>query len=334
MPLNPGAAAIGSILVIDDEPQIRRVVRNALADVADSVIEASSARAGLDLAASASPELIILDLTLPDADGVDVCRDLRSFTRAPILVLSARHSERDKVGLLDAGADDYLTKPFQHSGVAGKRRALSRRAVPLGSDTENVVIGDLEISVSRRSVHRAGAAVHLTPTEWGLLRALLTNRGRTMTHRQLFRSVWGTPKATHNNTSACTSDSCVASSKLILSGRSSSRQNPPSAIALSSTHELLEGCLRSAVGAVVRRPRSRYGWTLSSSRATRQGAFCPRVFCWLCSAEAPPEGDFSASRWQAPHSLYSTSDSFRHTTPFRSPIRLTGLFFLYSWLRA
>ncbi len=186
-----GAAVVGSILVIDDEPQIRRVVRNALVEVAESILEASTARAGLDLAASASPDIIILDLTLPDAEGVDVCRDLRSFTRSPILVLSARHSERDKVGLLDSGADDYLTKPFGTLELQARVRALSRRAFPSVSETDSETIGDLEISVSRRSVHRAGSAVHLTPTEWGLLRALLTNRGRTMTHRQLFRSVWG-----------------------------------------------------------------------------------------------------------------------------------------------
>ena len=182
----------GSILVIDDEPQIRRVIRNALEGVADTVVEASSGKAGLDLAASGAPDLIILDLTLPDLDGVEVCRDLRTFTKVPILVLSARHSDRDKVGLLDAGADDYLTKPFSTPELQARVRALRRRARAAGGETEGLFFaGDLEISVSRRSVHRGGVAVHLTPTEWGLLRALLTNRGRTMTHRQLFRSVWG-----------------------------------------------------------------------------------------------------------------------------------------------
>jgi two-component system, OmpR family, KDP operon response regulator KdpE len=180
-----------TILVIDDEPQIRRVIRNALDGVADAIVEAPSGKTGLDLAASGSPDLIILDLSLPDLDGLEVCRDLRTFTKVPILVLSARHSDRDKVGLLDAGADDYLTKPFSTLELKARVRALRRRAQPAAAETGKLIIGDLEITFARRSVHRSGVAVHLTPTEWGLLRALLTNRGRTMTHRQLFRSVWG-----------------------------------------------------------------------------------------------------------------------------------------------
>jgi Response regulators consisting of a CheY-like receiver domain and a winged-helix DNA-binding domain len=191
MPPENGENRLGSILVIDDEPQIRRVIRNALDDVADAIVEAASARLGLDLAAAGSPDLIILDLSLPDLDGLEVCRDLRTFTKVPILVLSARHSDRDKAGLLDAGADDYLTKPFSTLELRARVRALRRRAHQAEGETGKVVAGDLEISVARRSVHRAGIAVHLTPTEWGLLRALLTNRGRTMTHQQLFRSVWG-----------------------------------------------------------------------------------------------------------------------------------------------
>jgi two-component system KDP operon response regulator KdpE len=181
----------GSILVIDDEPQIRRVIRNALDGVARSIVEASSGNAGLDLAASGSPDLIILDLTLPDVDGLEVCRDLRTFTKVPILVLSARHSDRDKAALLDAGADDYLTKPFSTLEMKARVRALRRRAMPPGGDGAKLMVGDLEINMPRRSVQRAGVQVHLTPTEWGLLRALIANRGRTMTHRQLFRSVWG-----------------------------------------------------------------------------------------------------------------------------------------------
>jgi len=181
-----------SILVIDDEPQIRRVVRNALDADGFRVSEAATAQAGLDLAAAELPEIIILDLTLPDADGLDVCRDLRVFTKVPILVLSARHSDRDKASLLDAGADDFLTKPFSTLELQARVRALLRRASPRAEDqAARIVVDDLEISIANRTVHRAGAAVHLTPTEWALLRALLTNRGRTMTHQQLFNAVWG-----------------------------------------------------------------------------------------------------------------------------------------------
>ena len=181
-----------AVLVVDDEPQIRRVVRNALEDLAERVLEAPAAQAGLDLAASESPDLIILDLSLPDADGLDVCRDLRAFTGAPILVLSARHSDQDKVALLDAGADDFLVKPFSTAELKARVRALLRRGAPREADgADRIVIGTLEVHLARRIVRRDGAEVHLTPTEWGLLRVFLTHRGRTLTHRQLFHAVWG-----------------------------------------------------------------------------------------------------------------------------------------------
>jgi two-component system KDP operon response regulator KdpE len=179
-------------LVVDDEPQIRRVVRNALDGIVATVLEAATGREALDMAAAARPSLIILDLTLPDIDGHDVCRDLRTFTKAPLIILSARHSDRDKASLLDAGADDYLTKPFSTLELQARVRALLRRAGQPGDQaTERLVIGSLEIDLARRTVRRAGTEVHLTPTEWGLLRALITHRGRTMTHQQLFHAVWG-----------------------------------------------------------------------------------------------------------------------------------------------
>jgi two-component system, OmpR family, KDP operon response regulator KdpE len=182
----------GTILVVDDEPQIRRVVRNALEGMAEHVVEAPTAAAALDFAAAGKPTLIILDLSLPDRDGLDVCRDLRAFTKVPILILSARHTEREKVALLDAGADDYLVKPFSTAELQARVRALRRRGVPGdGEEKEHILIGDLEIHLARRTVRRHGAEVHLTPTEWGLLRAFLTNRGRTLTHQQLFHAVWG-----------------------------------------------------------------------------------------------------------------------------------------------
>jgi two-component system KDP operon response regulator KdpE len=189
--VDTGFRSSDCILVVDDEPQIRRVVRNAVAVIAARVLEASTAREAMDLAASALPGLIVLDLSLPDRDGLDVCRDLRAFTNVPILILSARHTEQEKAALLDAGADDYLTKPFGTLELQARVRALLRRSVTAAGGDEQVVIGDLDIHLARRTVKRAGAEVHLTPTEWALLRALLAHRGRTMTHQQLFRAVWG-----------------------------------------------------------------------------------------------------------------------------------------------
>lgn len=181
-----------TILVVDDEPQIRRVVRSALADMTERVIEASNGAQALDLAASAEPALVVLDLTLPDMDGLDLCRDLRAFSRAPILVLSARQGDRDKVALLDAGADDYLVKPFSTAELQARVRALLRRGLAgSGKGIERVVIGELEIHLAHRTVRRGGAEIHLTPTEWALLRTFLSHRGRTLTHQQLFRAVWG-----------------------------------------------------------------------------------------------------------------------------------------------
>ena len=180
-----------SVLVVDDEPQIRRVVRNALEGIAGRVLEASSAREGLDLAASARPSLVILDLGLPDLDGLEVCRDLRAFSSVPLIVLSARHSDQDKAALLDAGADDYVTKPFSTLELQARVRAQLRRASRTEVANETLVAGGLEIDLARRIVRRDGVEVHLTPTEWGLLRAFVANRGRTLTHRQLFNAVWG-----------------------------------------------------------------------------------------------------------------------------------------------
>jgi two-component system KDP operon response regulator KdpE len=179
--------------VIDDEPQIRRVVRNAVDGLVAEVLEASSAREGLDLAASAQPALIVLDLSLPDADGLDVCRDLRTFTAVPLIVLSARHTDRDKAALLDAGADDYVTKPFSTLELQARIRAQLRRGAggQAGEASGRLQIGDLEIDLARRIVRRGKAQIHLTPTEWGLLRAFIAHRGQTLTHRQLFNAVWG-----------------------------------------------------------------------------------------------------------------------------------------------
>lgn len=182
-----------TVLVIDDEPPIRRAVRHALSPVA-RVLEAVDARTGLDLAAAERPDAIILDLGLPDADGVDVCRQLRASTSAPILVLSAHHADGEKVALLDAGADDYVTKPFSTEELQARVRAQLRRAAMLPTASDGTVtIDGLTIDLSRRTVHRDGSPIHLTRTEWGLLHAFLAHRGRPLTHAQLFRAVWNQP---------------------------------------------------------------------------------------------------------------------------------------------
>jgi len=180
-----------TLLVIDDEPQIRRVVRNAFQETGARVLEAATGREGIDLAAAERPDLIILDLGLPDVVGFDVCREIRQWSAASILVLSARHSDDEKVRLLDAGADDYMTKPFSPPELQARTRALLRRAqgaLPQGGS--RLEIGGLVLDLVARSLTRDGEPVHLTPTEWELLRALMTNAGRVLTHQHLFNQVW------------------------------------------------------------------------------------------------------------------------------------------------
>lgn len=182
------------VLVIDDEPPIRRAVRHALSPQVARVIEAGDARAGLDVAAAERPDAIILDLGLPDASGADVCRQLRAVTSAPIIVLSAHHTDGEKVALLDAGADDYVTKPFSTDELQARVRAQLRRAAMLPTATDAVVaIHGLVVDLERRTVQRDGAPIHLTRTEWSLLHVFLAHRGRPLTHAQLFRAVWNQP---------------------------------------------------------------------------------------------------------------------------------------------
>lgn len=183
-------------LVVDDEPQIRRVVRNALgADQAHRVrvIEAADGRAAIDLAAAERPALIVLDLGLPDMPGADVCREVRAWSNMPIIVLSARHSDQEKIAMLDAGADDYITKPFSPSELQARVRAVLRRsrAVPSADENGRIEIGTLTIDPVKPAANRGGMLIHLTKTEWELLRVLLKHRGRTLTHQQLFHAVWG-----------------------------------------------------------------------------------------------------------------------------------------------
>lgn len=188
------ADSVLTALVIDDEPHIVRAVRNALASEFGQVIEAGTAQEGVDQAAAQRPDLVILDLGLPDKPGLWVCAELRKWTTAPIIVLSAHHSESEKVRLLDAGADDYVTKPFSPKELQARVRAQLRRArLAESSNAEGVVeTRDLVIDTAARTVRKAGEDVHLTPTEWELLRAFLRHRGKTLTHRQLFREVWAT----------------------------------------------------------------------------------------------------------------------------------------------
>jgi two-component system KDP operon response regulator KdpE len=157
------------------------------------VAEAGTAREGLDLAAAKRPALIILDLGLPDRDGLDVCRDLRSFTAAPIIVLSARHTDREKEQLLDAGADDYVTKPFSTLELKARVRAQLRRAARPPGTVQAAVVQAQHVTVDlvSRTVKRETGEVHLTPTEWNLLRVFISHAGQTLTHSQLFHAVWG-----------------------------------------------------------------------------------------------------------------------------------------------
>ncbi len=186
------------VLVCDDEPQILRALKVVLREAGFEPLAAATAEEALDLAAVRPPDAAILDLVLPDGDGVEVCRSLREWTDMPILVLSAVGDEDAKVRALDAGADDYVTKPFGPRELIARLEAALRR-VGSGADTPSVRVGDLEIDVAAHRVSVGGEEVHLTPTEFELLKTLVRHRGRLMTHRALLVEVWGIEYADDNH---------------------------------------------------------------------------------------------------------------------------------------
>jgi two-component system KDP operon response regulator KdpE len=180
------------VLVVDDEPQIRRALRLVLRANGYHVTEVGAGEAALDALAAAEFDVIILDLVLPDLDGVEVCRRVREWSQLPVVVLSAHDDEDLKIRALDGGADDYVTKPFSAPELLARMRSALRRATVSSTPSEpRVQIDDLEIDLARRRVLRSGSEVHLTPTEYDLLRVLLQHTGRVITHGFLLRSVMG-----------------------------------------------------------------------------------------------------------------------------------------------
>lgn len=179
-------------VVIEDDAQIRRVLRSALEAEQFQVFEAENAQRGQIEVGTRQPDLVILDLGLPDRDGVDFVRELRSWSQLPVLILSARTSEQDKIAALDAGADDYLTKPFGIGELLARLRALIRRRQRVGEAAQSqIVFGDIHVDLAARSVTRNSSPLHLTPIEYRLLTHLIANTGKVLTHRQLLRDVWG-----------------------------------------------------------------------------------------------------------------------------------------------
>jgi two-component system KDP operon response regulator KdpE len=183
------------VLLVEDEPQMRRFLRAALNGSAYRIVEAVTGAEGVSLATSHNPEVVLLDLGLPDIDGFEVTRRLREFTKVPIIVLSARGREEDKVAALDAGADDYVTKPFGMNELLARVRVALRHADdrPVGEPV--LELGAVRIDLARREVTRDGVLLKLTPIEYRLLTTLAKNAGRVLTHRQLLKEVWGASHA-------------------------------------------------------------------------------------------------------------------------------------------
>ena len=185
------------ILVVDDEQQILRALRTSLRGAGYEVETAATAEEALAAAAMRPPEAVILDLILPDGTGIDVTRELRKWSQAPVIVLSALGEERQKIQALDAGADDYVTKPVGIDELLARVRAVLRRAGPPAAPL--IEIGDLAVDLEKRTVARGGESIHLTPHEFDLLRVLATNQGKLMTHRMLLTEVWGPAYANESN---------------------------------------------------------------------------------------------------------------------------------------
>ncbi len=180
------------VLVVEDEPQMRKFIRASLTSHGYRILEAERASEALMLATSHNPDLVLLDLGLPDGDGLDVTKRLREWSRVPIIVISARGREDDKVAALDAGADDYLTKPFGVNELLARMRVAQRHAqAPSTTAAQLYTFGDVHIDLTRREVTRAGEAVHLTPIEYKVLVLLAQHAGKVLTHRQILKEVWG-----------------------------------------------------------------------------------------------------------------------------------------------
>jgi len=181
------------ILLIEDDPQIRKFLRALLTAEDYRLHEATSGKDGAAQAAARNPDLLLLDLGLPDTDGVDIIKNIRTWSKMPILVISARSQERDKIEALDAGADDYVTKPFAPGEVSARIRAALRRAVVLDRDepSDTVSFGNVTINLAARQVFVSGSEVHLTPNEYKLLQVLLKHNGKVLTQRHLLNEVWG-----------------------------------------------------------------------------------------------------------------------------------------------
>ena len=179
------------VIVVEDEPQIRRFICDALQRDDCGSFPAGTARQGLDEAAAGKADLVILDLGLPDMDGIEFIRNLRTWSPVPILILSARSAEREKIAALDAGADDYLCKPFGIGELLARVRALSRRHWHSGEIHPQHRFGDIEVDLVRHIVSRNGGEIHLTQIEYRLLAVLLANSGKVLTHRHLMHEVWG-----------------------------------------------------------------------------------------------------------------------------------------------
>ena len=186
------------VLVVEDEPQLRRFLRTALTAQGFRIVEAETVREALIVATTHNPELILLDIGLPDGNGIDLTRRIREWSRVPIIVISARGKEDDKVTALDAGADDYLTKPFGVNELLARIRVALRHALAAASGPAEPVleIGPLRLDLTRREVLVSGAEVHLTPLEYRLLALLAQNAGKVLTHRQILKEVWG-PGSVH-----------------------------------------------------------------------------------------------------------------------------------------